>query len=106
MSLTPHYMPEAYQDIAEIGLYFAERDRTVEERFCQSLDKTINTLVRSPELGERCRFRNPAVKGMRVWQVTGFPNHLIFYRANGDQLEILRVLHAARDYAKAFDNET
>lgn len=106
MSLIPHYMPEAFQDIAEIGLYFAERDQTVEERFCQALEKTINTLVRSPDLGERCRFRSPAVKGMRVWQVTGFPNYLIFYRANGNLLEILRVLHAARDYAKMFDSES
>jgi len=109
MNITPLILDvtkDAQADIAEIGWYYAQRNPVIKDRFYQSFDTTINTLAHSPTLGERCRFRNSATKGMRVWQVAGFPNYLIFYRPNGDQLEILRVFHAARDYAKVFDDES
>jgi len=92
-------------DIAEIGYYFAQHAPEVENRFYLAFDKTIQQLSRSPALGERCRFRNPTTKGMRIWQVDGFSNYLIFYRLNGDQLEILRVLHGARDYETLFNEK-
>ena len=105
MNLTPHYMPEVHKDIAEIGLYFAERDRDIEERFYQAVLKTVNGLAASPNLGERCSFRNPKTKGMRIWQVYGFSNYLIFYHPQDERLEVLRVLHGARDYAAMFNGE-
>lgn len=40
---------------------------------------------------------------MRVWSVRDFPKHLIFYRATDDRIEILRVLHGARDAAAIFE---
>jgi len=105
MNRFAHYAEEASQDLAEIFDYLDQRNEAAADRFYDAVEKTVQQLLRSPTLGECCRFRNPAVKGMRVWQVTGFPNHLIFYRPNGEQLEILRILHAARDYAKMFDDE-
>ena len=105
MSLIPYYKPEARLDIAEIGFYFTQRDPNVESRFYQELDKTIQMLAESPNLGERCRFRNPETKGMRIWQVSKFSNYLIFYLPKDDLLEVVRVIHGARDYAAIFDNE-
>jgi toxin ParE1/3/4 len=104
MSLIPHYRPEARIDIAEIGLYFAERNQEVESRFYLELDKTIRMLADSPNLGERCQFRNPETKGMRIWQVSKFSNYLIFYLPKDDQLDVVRVIHGARDYAAIFNN--
>jgi len=105
MSLIPHYKPEARIDIAEIGFYFAQRAPDVENRFYQELDKTIQMLVASPDLGERCQFRNPETKGMRIWQVSKFSNYLIFYLPKGDLLEVVRVIHGARNYETIFNNE-
>ena len=96
---------DAQADIAEIGFYFAERDRDVENRFYQAVEQTIETLARSPGLGERCRFRNLKMEGMRVWQLYGFSNYLIFYRPKGDTLRVLRIFHGARDYAAIFNGE-
>ena len=95
----------AQADIAEIGFYFAERDLDVKTRFYQAIDQTLQTLVRSPYLGERCRFRSPKTKGIRIWQVYGFSNYLVFYRPQDERLEVLRVLHGARDYATIFNGE-
>ena len=94
---------KASADIEEIAFYLAQQSPVVENRFYQAFDKTIRLLAKSPELGELCRFKNPKTKGMRVWKISGFPNHLIFYRPQEDRLEILRVLHGARDYSTIFE---
>ena len=104
-TLRVRFEKEARSDIREIGLYFAQRAPEVRIRFKQAINKTVRVLARSPNLGERCQFRNPQTKGMRKWRVDGFPNHVIFYRSVGDKLEILRVLHGARDYAAMFNEE-
>ena len=106
MNVTPLILDideDAQSDIAEIGLYYAERDRDIENRFYQAVDQTIQMLTQSPYLGERCQFRNPKMKGIRVWQVSGFRNYLIFYRPHGDVLHVLRIFHGARDYTTMFN---
>jgi plasmid stabilization system protein ParE len=38
-----------------------------------------------------------------MWRVSGFPNHLIFYRPlEGGGIEVIRVLHAKRDIEALF----
>jgi toxin ParE1/3/4 len=103
--LRVQYTSEAGADIEEIGLYFFLRAPEVEARFYRALDKTVRVLARSPNLGECHPCRNPKLEGMRKWQVDGFPNHMIFYRPAEDKLEILRVLHGARDYAAILNEE-
>jgi len=105
LPLTLDLAEEADADIEEIGLYFARQAPEVEGRFYLAFNKTICQLVTSPFLGERCRFRNPKTKGMRVWQVSSFSNYLIFYRPKGDTLQVLRVIHGARDYMTIFEND-
>ena len=43
---------------------------------------------------------------LRAWQVRGFENYVIFYRPIEHGIEIVRVLHAARDIAAIFEDET
>jgi toxin ParE1/3/4 len=44
-------------------------------------------------------FRSRA-SGIRRWPIPEFPKHLIFYRPTDDGVDILRVLHGARDVGK------
>ena len=46
------------------------------------------------------------MKDARVRLVKKFSNYLIFYRIETDRIEILRVLHGARDYMNLFDYDT
>jgi toxin ParE1/3/4 len=105
MSLSFYIFPAAEDDLSEIGDYFDERNDTLSQRFYERFWKTVQMLTSSPNLGERCRFRNPAVKGMRVWQVDGFSNYLIFYRPKDDELQILRVIHGSRNYIAIFEHD-
>ena len=105
MSRFAHYTAEASRDLAEIFDYLDEHSETAADRFYDAVQATVQQLLRSPHLGERCQFRNPKTKGMRVWQVSSFSNYLIFYHPKGDMLQVLRVIHGARDYIAIFEND-
>ena len=89
----------ATDDVAELHSYFLERGESLAERFVE----TYKMVANMPELGELCRFQEPAMKDARVRRVQKFPNHLVFYRIEADRIEILWVLHGARDYMNLFD---
>ena len=55
-----------------------------------------------PELGQRQEFGRNELAELRVWQVQGFENFLVFYRPVERGIEVLRVLHAARDIDGGF----
>jgi len=37
------------------------------------------------------------MKTIRQWRIKNFKDHLIFYQFQEEQVEVLRVLHGARD---------
>ena len=103
MNRFAHYEEKANQDLKEIFDYLDQRNEIAADRFYDAVERTVQQLLSMPYLGERCQFRNPQTKGMRMWLVDGFSNYLIFYRVQGNTLQILRVIHGARDYAAMFD---
>ena len=46
-------LPEAQQDVDEIGYYLGERNFAAARRFARSVGDTIEMLLRNPNLGER-----------------------------------------------------
>jgi len=67
--------------------------------------ETCKALAANPGLGRLRKFRNPRLKGVRSWRVSGFDNYLIFYRAIPDGIEVLHVYHGARDIEALFDEK-
>jgi toxin ParE1/3/4 len=49
--------------------------------------------------------RSPRLADLRFFPVTRFPNHLVFYRPLEDGLELVRVLHGAREIARLLESE-
>jgi len=76
-------LPRARSDLYEIGLYLLERDLAVSKRFNRAVDHTLKYLLDAPESGEKRSYSNPEYANMRIWQVFGFPNHLIFVSVPG-----------------------
>ena len=56
-----------------------------------------------PGIGERREPSNPQLAGLRVWRVEGSENHLVFYRTNDGGIDIVRVLHGARDIDRVLE---
>ena len=101
MILTFDILPAAKQDIVSYGDYLAERDISVAWRFADAVDAMIEMLCRNPELGERLH-ADPTGQ-IRYRTISGFTNYLIFYRRVDSVLEVVRILHGARDYEQFFE---
>ena len=74
-------------------------------RFYDAAAATFENLARMPGMGERRESSNPRLAGLRVWRIEGFANHLIFYRPVEGGIEIVRVLHGARDIDSVLEAE-
>ncbi|SRR6266404_1718775 len=86
------YSPEAESDLIDAWVYIAEdKDSETADRVLSSLWNKCNVLVKQPEMGRR---REELSTGLR-----SIPqgSYVIFYRLVEDRIEIVRVLHGARD---------
>lgn len=72
-------------------------------RFLASAEATFRRLSERPWLGRRRSFEHPELRDVRSWRLKGFDNWLVFYRASGDELTIVSVVHGARDLDALFD---
>ena len=90
----------ARQDLEEIGRYSLERwGRRQMAKYLRQLDRTIQKLTTQPEaLGQDRSYVKPGLRSLRHKQY-----HFVFYRVRGDSVEILRILHQRRDWAKLLE---
>ena len=72
-------------------------------RFLDAVEATLRLLAENPELGPAREFERSELAGLRFFPVKGFDKHLIFYRLVPHGIEVLRVLHGARDLGAIFD---
>ena len=89
--------PQADHDLDEAADFIARHSLRAAKRFYNSAAQTFLELADDPEMGGPCEFDIPALAGLRVWPVRGFKNHLVFYRKFPHGIEIVRILHGARD---------
>ena len=99
------FFPRARLDLVEQAAYLAENASIeVAERFLDSAESTIEKLVEMPRMGRVWESPQKEIgHRVRVWKVEGFPKILIFYRLDGDGIQIIRVLHGARDLPSLLD---
>src|SRR5207253_2286674 len=88
---------KARRDLREHFVYIGRDSLPAARRFLQAADKAMEKLARMPQMGSPWDSTNPALAGLRVWGIRKFENYLIFYRAVPEGIEVLRVLHGARD---------
>jgi toxin ParE1/3/4 len=95
-----------FQDLNELAKFIQRDSPDAAIRFLDATEKSFQFLAAMPELGERQDFERKELAELRVWQVRGFENYLIFYRTVEQGIEVVRVLHAARDIAAVFDDSS
>jgi len=74
-------------------------------RFYDAAAATFEKLARMPGMGERRESPNPHLAGLPVWRIEGFPNHHIFYRTIDGGIEVVRVVHGARDIDRVLESQ-
>jgi toxin ParE1/3/4 len=92
-----HFSPEAAQDLNDIYDYLVQHSPAAAARTTQALERACRLLARLPGMGTACDDLRP---GMRK-----FPSgrYVIFYRPTDDGIEVVRILHGARDFPSVFN---
>lgn len=88
----------ATTDIHELADHFFERaGRAVALRFIDHAERAFDQLLTMPRIGALLGLDELPYEDIRRWHIDGFGHLMILYREMADGIEIVRVLHTARD---------
>lgn len=97
--------PKARMDVVELATYIGDDNVAAASRFLDACEATFKFLLQSPRIGAIYLTKNPRLVDLRVLRVKGFPNHLTFYLERANGIEIVRVVHGARDLDTLLQDE-
>jgi toxin ParE1/3/4 len=88
----PRFTTEAWHDLEEIVTYIAKKNPAAAARLTDRIETECWQLAEQHGLGQA---RPDLGAGVRFLPIGSY---LIFYRESGEDIQVLRVLHGARDY--------
>jgi toxin ParE1/3/4 len=94
---TTVFSRKAQEDVLEITRYIASGSLRAAEGFREALEHAYSTLEAMPYLGASRSFGHPRLFDVRLWPIPKFEKYLLLYRPHPDSIEIVRVVHGARD---------
>ena len=94
---TLHWRPGVDDDLYDLAAFLLDRSEDAARRFVDSAQSTLKDLATMPRVGSLKEFEDPALAEVRSWPVRGFPNHLIYYFAIPDGIDVLGIMHGAQD---------
>jgi toxin ParE1/3/4 len=89
---------DAEQDLLDIWLYIAEDNPEISRRFLARFFKVFTLICQFPMIGPT---RSELMDGLRCFPVA---DYVLFYLPHPNVIEIVRVLHSARDVNSLFDS--
>lgn len=89
--------PEAQNDLIEIWLYIRQDNETAADRFIDAINDKLKLLSESPQMGKVCEELAPSLRSFPVGK------YLVFYRPVVGGIELVRVVHGARDIQSLFE---
>jgi toxin ParE1/3/4 len=92
-----YFSPSAKRDLNAIFDHIVKDNPAAAASFVRKLKDQCRRMAQFPEMG---KLREDLALHLRCFPVG---NYLIFYRPSEGAIDIVRILHAARDYARMFD---
>lgn len=83
--------PEAERDLIEIYLHISRDNSSAAEKLVRNINAKCETLARNPAIGRARPELRPDLRSFP------YGAYIILYRAVDDGVEIVRVVHAARN---------
>ena len=97
--------PGVESDLNELFDFIAQDKLEPAERFLKVAAESFESLAAFPGLGRKWESSNPRLADVRVYPMPGpFRSYLIFYRAVANGIDVLCVLHGARDLEHVLAN--
>ncbi len=82
----------ADRDLAEIRNYIARDNPEIAKRFVDAIVGHCGDLLSTPHMGPARPDIGPGIRMLIVRR-----NYAVLYRAEGDEVQVIRVIHTARD---------
>lgn len=106
MNLLVTQRPRARVDLLEQFVYLGDQsDVDLAERFFDAVSETCSQLATHPYMGTTYNCGIDGLREMRRFPVRGFDKYLVFYLPRPTGVEVVRVLHGARDIDRIFAEE-
>ena len=90
------FTPQASQDLYDIADYIARQSPRAAAQLVDTIQQKCQFLADFPDSGTSCAELADQLRSFAVG------NYVIYYRPVGDRIDIIRVLHGARDISKLF----
>jgi len=88
--------PEAQADAIEIWTYIAKDNPAAANRLIDRIDAKLRLLAEAPLIGTARPELAPSLRSLAI------DNYLLFFRPIADGIEVVRILHGARDLRRIF----
>jgi toxin ParE1/3/4 len=95
----------ADEDIDVIARFIARDNLDAGRRFYDAVAHDLDLLASNPRMGARRISRDPRLKDLRSWPVSGYRKYLVFYLAMDDGIDVVRVFHGARDIDRLMERD-
>ena len=96
--------PQVERDLIDHFSYIARDKIKPAERFLQMAEESFSRLAANPSLGQPWESPLPQLAGIRVHPMPSpYRKYLVFYRQIENGVEVLTVLHGARDLQAALE---
>ena len=92
----------AKRDLLRHAFYIADNSPQAAARFLDAARDTFEQLLRFPTLGSSHDPMVSRLEGIRRFRVKGFEDYLVFYRPTQTGIDVVRLIHGARDIGAAF----
>ncbi len=95
----------AKSDIDEIAWHISLDKLDPALRFLEAAEKACQRLAEFPGMGATCSVADPRFATLRSWPIRRFENYLICYIVTAEGIDVIRVLHGARNIERIFSGD-
>jgi toxin ParE1/3/4 len=96
-------LPLAEFDLEECVAYLSQDNVKAAHRFYMQVYHTLESVCEFPGIGSTLKVDLEIADGIRKFPVKGYEDYLIFYREYDTHIEVIRILHGARDIMHLLD---
>lgn len=99
----PRIRPAAAEDLEQAVQFLDLHSATAADEFLEAFYHAAQLLAEMPRLG-RVRRTRGRLKWLRSWPLSEFGPYIVFYLPVDTGIEVIRVLHGARDIDRELRN--